>query len=96
MAEIRKLMTQLLLLMPKDREIVTLVVDVIDLDARFNSWVSVEGKRTLSLDEMLKIIEKYEKITKECQSVIVDFKRSRDAESLSKSLKDVRIFFEEM
>ena len=62
--------------------------DVISADARFNHWIAVEAKRTLSNDAVFQIIGEYEDAAVACQSAIEKFATNRDSGALQKALTE--------
>jgi hypothetical protein len=75
---------------------IALAADVIAADARFNNWLSIEGKRDLSDDEMLETIDVYEDIRIQCLTAIEHFHGSADLGglevALSQTLETLRKF----
>lgn len=67
--------------------LVALIADLIACDARFNDWLAVDGKRTLSDDEMLETIDAYEDATTHCLASIKRFESSTDLVELETVLR---------
>lgn len=66
--------------------LIALVADLIAADARFNDWMAVEGKRTLSDDAMLEAIDVYEDARNQCLTAIARFRSSADVGGLEEVL----------
>ena len=67
--------------------LIALVADVVARDARFNDWMAVDGKLTLSDDEMLDTIDIYEDARIKCLAAIERFKSSADLTELETALR---------
>jgi hypothetical protein len=81
-------LTELLASRLLDLPLIALVADVIAADARFNHWVALEAKRTLSSDAVLQLIGDYEDASAACQSAIEKFRATRDGRPLQGALNE--------
>jgi hypothetical protein len=68
---------------------IALVADVIASDARFNDWIAVDGKRTLSDDDMLETIDIYEDARARTLFAVTRFQNSSDLTELEAALQEV-------
>lgn len=69
--------------------IIALVAEVIASDARFNDWMAVDGKRTLSDNEMLETIDIYEDARINCLTAVARFRDTADLKELEAALQQV-------
>jgi hypothetical protein len=69
--------------------LITLVADVVASDARFNDWMAVDGKQTLSDDEMLETIDIYEDARVRSLDAVARFHASADLTELETALRQV-------
>jgi hypothetical protein len=67
--------------------LIALAADVVASDARFNDWMAVDGKRTLSDDEMLETIDIYEDARVRCLDAVARFRASADLKELEAALR---------
>jgi hypothetical protein len=74
-----------------DLLLIASAADVISADARFNHWIAVEAKQTLSSDTVLKIIGEYEDATVACRSAIEKFATNQDSSALQKALTETLV-----
>lgn len=81
-------LTELLASRSLDLPLIASAADVIAADARFNHWVALEAKRTLSSDAVLQMVGDYEDATEACQSAIAKFRATRDGKSLQAVLNE--------
>jgi hypothetical protein len=68
---------------------IALVAEVIASDARFNDWMAVDGKRTLSDDEMLETIDTYEEARVRCLTAVARLRDTPDLKELETALQQV-------
>jgi hypothetical protein len=66
--------------------LVALVADIVAADARFNDWIAVDGKRSLSDDAMLEAIDTYDEIRSQCLRAIEQFESSGNLSVLEGAL----------
>jgi hypothetical protein len=67
--------------------LIALVADLIAADARFNDWMAVDGKRTLTDDAMLATIDVYEDARIQCLAGVERFRVSADLSGLEAALR---------
>jgi hypothetical protein len=66
--------------------LVALVADILAADAKFNDWIAVDGKQSLSDDALLDVIGAYDEIRVQCLLAIEQFESSGDLMALERAL----------
>jgi len=79
-------LTQLLADRSLGLPLVSLVVDVIAADARFDQWLASEGRR-LNTDAVLEALGTYEEATEECRRELEKFLSRCDSNPLAVALE---------
>jgi hypothetical protein len=69
--------------------LIALVAEVIASDARFNDWMAVDGKRTLSDDEMHETFDIYENAGVRTLSAVTRFQSSTCLAELEAAMQQI-------